>query len=308
MDKILENEFKLVSSTDCVDEKLMILALYNEFYNTIINYFDDYSIIQYYQLLMEKTFELVVTNLDLHNDKISAEKFMKIYFQVLKKNRFFNVESIKMIIKEFDDNLNLFIETSEYVNVIDKFNIIPLDTKVNIMTQFREYINNMYIAIIELYGEENSKELRHKILNMLSIELNKYLESNVRQGYSNAFVTNKLKPTMMVNTKDYLITQLKNDSSFFEKFQDKRIHRFFDNFKEDEKKVLLMGIVYNISGYDKDDKLMKDKIIGEICESLGISKSAYMKIAASIGIVSLNEINKNIQIDGDIFDEKPSTK
>ena len=69
---------------------------------------------------------------------------MRVYFLILKKSRLSSMPQAKEIIKTFENELNSFIEASEYVNVIEKFNSISLDTKVNIMAQFREYVPYYY--------------------------------------------------------------------------------------------------------------------------------------------------------------------
>ena len=157
MIKNFKKELELINSNNCINEKLMIFSLYNEFYNDILGHADDYFI-QHYAPFMEKNFELVVAGLNLQdNISVSAEQFMRVYFQMLKKSRLSSMPQAKGIIKTFENELNSFIEASEYVNVIEKFDSISLDTKVNIMAQFREYINNMFLTTIDLYGEENSK-------------------------------------------------------------------------------------------------------------------------------------------------------
>lgn len=303
MIKNFKKELELINSNNCINEKLMIFSLYNEFYNDILSHADDYFI-QHYAPFMEKTFELVVAGLNLQgNISVNAEQFMKIYFQMLKKGRLSNFPQVKGIIKTFEDELNSFIETSEYVNVIEEFNSISLDTKVDIMVQFREYINNMFLTTIELYGEENSKELRHSILDMLSIKLEEYLKDSLGKGYNEKDIINNLKPTMMVITKDYLMNQLRNGDTSLIDFQDEGTKQFFGGFKEIEQKMWLIGAVYAIAGYDRHDKSKDNEKMKEICELLGISKLKYIKIVLSMGIRSIKMMKKSMnEIDTETID------
>lgn len=300
MIKNFKKELELINSNNCINEKLMIFSLYNEFYNDILGHADDYFI-QHYAPFMEKTFELVVAGLNLQdNISVSVEQFMRVYFQMLKKSRLSSMPQAKGIIKTFENELNSFIEASEYVNVIEKFNSISLDTKVNIMAQFREYINNMFLTTIDLYGEKNSKGLRHSILDMLSIKLEEYLKDSLEKGYNENDITSNLKPTMMVITKDYLMDKLRNGDTSLIDFEDEAAKQFFDSFKEIEQKIWLMGLIYGIADYDKSKDNEKIK---EMCELLGISKLKYTKIALSIGIRSIKMMKKAMnEIDTETFD------
>ena len=300
MIKNFKKELELINSNNCINEKLMIFSLYNEFYNDILGHADDYFI-QHYAPFMEKTFELVVAGLNLQdNISVSAEQFMRVYFQMLKKSRLSSMPQAKGIIKTFENELNSFIEASEYVNVIEKFNSISLDTKVNIMAQFREYINNMFLTTIDLYGEKNSKGLRHSILDMLSIKLEEYLKDSLEKGYNENDITSNLKPTMMVITKDYLMDKLRNGDTSLIDFEDEAAKQFFDSFKEIEQKIWLMGLIYGIADYDKSKDNEKIK---EMCELLGISKLKYTKIALSMGIRSIKMMKKATnEIDTETFD------
>ena len=300
MIKNFKKELELINSNNCINEKLMIFSLYNEFYNDILGHADDYFI-QHYAPFMEKTFELVVAGLNLQdNISVSAEQFMRVYFQMLKKSRLSSMPQAKGIIKTFENELNSFIEASEYVNVIEKFNSISLDTKVNIMAQFREYINNMFLTTINLYGEKNSKGLRHSILDMLSIKLEEYLKDSLEKGYNENDITSNLKPTMMVITKDYLMDKLRNGDTSLIDFEDEAAKQFFDSFKEIEQKIWLMGLIYGIADYDKSKDNEKIK---EMCELLGISKLKYTKIALSMGIRSIKMMKKAMnEIDTETFD------
>ena len=303
MIKNFKKELELINSNNCINEKLMIFSLYNEFYNDILGHADDYFI-QYYAPFMEKTFELVVAGLNLQdNISVSAEQFMRIYFQMLKISRLSSMPQAKGIIKTFENELNSCIEASEYVNVIEKFNLISLDTKVNIMAQFREYINNMFLTTIDLYGEENSKGLRHSILDMLSIKLEEYLKDSLEKGYNEKDIINNLKPAMMVVTKDHLMNQLRNGDTSLIDFPDEETKQFFGSFKEIEQKIWLMGAIYGIAGYDRNDKSKNDEKIKEMCEFLGISKLKFIKIALSMGIRSIKMMKKAMnEIDTETFD------
>ena len=280
MIKNYRKELDLVSTNNQISEKLMIFSLYNEFFNDIMGNLDD-SFIQYYSSFTEKTFESVIAELNLREDiNVNAKQFMKIYFKTLKSNMPFAKDSIMT----FERNLDSLIDASGYVNVIEKFDSIPLDTKINIMAHFREYINSMYLITIGLYGEENSKELRHNILEMLSIKLEGYLKDSLNKGIDSVSLIDNLKTTLAVYTKDYLMNKLKHDEFGLKFFQDETVKHFFASFNEIEQKIWLMGLIYAIAGYDKNDKSKEKEKIKEICKFLGISKLRYIRTAFSIAL------------------------
>ncbi len=306
MIKNFTEELELMNSNNCINEKLMVFSLYNEFYNDILAHIDDNNI-NYYAPLMEKSFDLVVAVLNLQNNiNVNAKQFMNLYLEVLNKSRFSSMPQTKGIIKTYKNELNSFIEANEYVNVIDKFNTISLDTKVNVMAQFREYINNMFITTINLYGEENSKDLRFNILDMQSTKLEEYLKDSIEKGNNENDIINNLKSTMAINTKDYLKNKLRNGDNSLKNFEDESFKQFFNDFNEIEQKIWLMGTIYGIANYNQ----AKDKEkIEEICELVGISKLQYTKTALSIGIRSVKMMKKNYnEINSETNDSDLSTK
>ena len=291
MIKNFKKEIELISSNDRISEKLMIFSLYNEFYNSILGSADEYFI-EHYVPFMEKTFESVAASMNLQeNVNLNTEQFMRVYFQLLKKSRMSAMPQVKGTVEYFENELNSFIERMGYVEVIEKFDSIPLSSKVDIMTQFREFINNMFRTTIELYGEESSKELRHNILDMLSDKLEQYLNDSLNQNVNTVNFSYNLKPMMMTSTKKYLMEKLRNGEFGFNGIKEEA-RDFFTSFNELEQKIWLLGAIYGIAGYDKNDKTKDNEKIAEICELLGISKFKYKKTAISMAFRSIKIMRK----------------
>ena len=292
MIKNIKNEIELISSNNRISEKLMIFSLYNEFYNSILSSTDDYFI-EHYAPFMEKTFELVSVSMNLQeNVNLNAEQFMRVYFQLLKKSKLSTMPPTKSMIEHFENELNSYIDRMEYVKVIEQFDSIPLNFKVDIMTQFREFINNMFRTTIELYDEESSKQLRHNILDMLSNKLGQYLNDSLNQDDNIAKLSSNLKPMMMTSTKEYLIEKLRNGEFSFDGIKEQEVRDFFASFNELEQKIWLMGAIYGIAGYDKSDKAKENEKISEMCKLLGISKLKYTTTAMSMAFHSIRVIKK----------------
>lgn len=303
MIKNFEKELNLISSNSQISEKLMFFSLYNEFYNNLMEDLDDSSILMlYYSSIMEKTLELAVAELKLQeNISVDAKQLMEIYLKRLKP------KIPSYIIIPFERELNSLIDANGYVNIIEKFDSIPLDTKVNIMVNYREYINSMYLTITKLCGEENSNELSNNLLEMLPIKLEEYLNDSLNKGIDSLNQIDNLKATLVVNTKDYLMNKLKNNEFGLNNIQDEIANHICANFNEKEQKILLMGLIYAIAGYNENDKSKEEEQIKEMCEMLKISKEKYIRTTFSIEIRILKIMTKlkNENESEDLFGNPP---
>ncbi len=279
MIKCFKKELDSISFNDKINEKLMIFSLYNEFYNYMLSASDD-SFIEHYGPFMENTFELVGKELNLkENESINAIQFMEIYLQTLSRGKLSSMSQVESVITTFKGRLNEFMVASGYVNVIEQFESIPLDVKVGIMAQFRQYINNMFCNAVLLYGEENSKDLRFNILDMLSVKLEYYLKKSVHPNSNLDSLSYNLKSAMVSYTKEYLMGKLENSEFEFVNIQHESTRKFFPTLNKTEQKIWLMEEIYSISGYDESNT---DEKIGEICNLLKISKVEYMHIIISM--------------------------
>ena len=110
----LKKEMELIKDNDKINEKLMILSLYDELFNYVSNRSNNPSLNQY---AMENAFELLANRLNmLENDlTINAQKFMILYFELLKTSDFadmFNSKTKKIILK-FSNNLPKLIDSNK---------------------------------------------------------------------------------------------------------------------------------------------------------------------------------------------------
>jgi len=78
----------------------------------------------------------------------------------------------------------------------------------------------------------------------------------------------------------------------------KEARDFFTSFNELEQKIWLLGAIYGIAGYDKNDKTKDNEKIAEICELLGISKFKYKKTAISMAFRSIKTMKKAMDESG----------
>lgn len=114
----------------------------------------------------------------------------------------------------------------------------------------------------------------------------------------------------MDNTKEYLINQLQNGNISLIDFQDEKAKQIFSSFKELEQKIWAMGTIYNIAGYEKNDKSHENEKTEEICKVLGISKIKYIKTTILMGFHSIKILKNaakeidNTKVDEYLFSKK----
>ena len=310
MIKNFNKELELMNENHNINDKLMIFSLYNEMYNAIqANTSEIFK--EKYLPFMEKTFELIIAEFNVNDEKsVNAKQFMELYIEMLKKIILFNIiPEAKEIVAIFEKELNSFIEANKFVNVIDSYNTISLDTKVKLMSQFREYINDIYLTAIKLYTEKNSNDLRNTILDLQTTKLDDYLKESLENDKNETDIINNLNPNMISITKEYLINKLKNGKNSLIDLKDEKEQMLFSNFNDDEQKILLMAEVYAISGYPNNN-FKKNERIKEICDVVNISKLKYTKAALSIGI-KIIKLMKKTENDDDyeiIFEDSPNNK
>ena len=288
----LKKEMELIKDNDKINEKLMILSLYDELFNYVSNRSNNPSLNQY---AMENAFELLANRLNmLENDlTINAQKFMILYFELLKTSDFadmFNSKTKKIILK-FSNNLPKLIDSNKCAHIIDQFDSIPLEIKVDIMAQFKEYTDKICHSIDETIDEEASKNLKIDILNMLLISLEDYLKGNLKQNTNNNIVSN-LTPILMNTAKEYLLNKLNVNELGIENIKDNEIRNIYFNCEGIEQKAWLMMVMYTMIGYDNVKvKIPKE----EFCEKLGISKLKFTKISLKLFINFVQESYKMIK-------------
>lgn len=292
MIKDFKKEIALIKDNDKINEKLMILSLYDEFFNYVSNSSKDPSLNQY---AMENAFELIANRLKmLENDlTINAEKFMILYCGLLKNSDFANMfnSKTKKIISKFYNNLPKLIDSNKCAHILDQFDSISLEIKVDIMVKFREYTDKIFHSIDETIDEETSKDLKTNILDMLLSSLEDYLKENLKQD-TNYNIVNNLTPALMNTAKEYLLNKLNVNEIGIENIKDNEIRNFYFDCESIEQKAWLMMVMYTMVGYDNVKiKIPKE----ELCEKLGISKLKFTKISLKLFIHFVQESYKMIK-------------
>lgn len=291
MIKSFKEELRLIRYNKRFHEKPMIIAIYNEFYNDILESLDKNSG-ENFAHVMEKAFEVTVEHFNSNNNiNVNAERFMRMYFRILKSAKISKTQPISQIIYNFENQLYNYKETMKFVDVVDKFDELSLDSKVNIILQFREYANDLLNTISGLFGFENTIQLRTSLLKNLTIKFGEYLNNCRMKKVAPLEIAEGVKHAMMEVAKNHLILMLNKGEFNFQMISEENLYEFFNNFNNLEQNIWLLNFIYEIAGYNKSVKVLDSKKINEICRLLGISKLRYSLTNISMGLKSLSAFN-----------------
>ena len=298
-DNIMNNltkEIKLIESIQQMDEKLMILALYNEFYNQVIS-FKNERITDYEIEFIETTFELACSMINLQKDaQISAKDFIKLFVHLLYKNPNIKNSVLSEVIRDFENKLDDLISNSFYVNSVNIFDEFSLEEKTRIITEFRSYLNKVFSKTIQYFEEDSSKDFREKVYGILVVRMEDYLKNSLRRKEKFDSIINNLNPALVLVVKNYLITKfrngelrymlLNNDTDDFQNFIN-----FFNEMSDVHQIMVLFFVIYDISDF-KDKKGQKR----EIQEYLKSTRFKYTKEAFSLVFACLKEVNNKQKV------------
>lgn len=292
MFKNFRKELRLIRANNRISEKLLTLAIYNEFYNDLMDTTRE-DLQKDYTLVIEKTFEMVVRGINSCNNRnVSAEKFMSIYFSAIKKNKLFNTPAALKVINTIESQLGNAKDTLKFAPIVDNFQELTLDSKLDIMLEFREYANDLWMTINDLFGESKTANLRYSVFNVLNDHLAKYLKYCKAKNIAPNDISRRIRPMMMKVIKKYLMFELNHNRFGAQYVPNTSDFEFFNNFNDLEQKIWLMEVIYEIAGYSNNDKLIDNKKIKEICDSLGISKIKYTLTNLSMGLSTLKAVSK----------------
>lgn len=285
-------ESNLISSNKRINEKLMVIGIYNEFCNDILDATADENLKNEYALILAKTFEVTVRKINYQKRRnVNADHFMSIYFKILKETKIANSFPFSHVIANFESQLHTYNETMKFVNMIDGFEELAFSTKIQIMQEFRECVNTILTNIGEIYGYENSGNLRNNLLRVLTNNLGNYLKTCKAENIAPSSMISNVRPYMMNTAKNFLIYQLNGYRFDFLNIKDSTIRAFIDSFNDLEQDIWIMSLIFEIAGYNDNEKLMDSRKIKEICKLLHISKVRYTLTTISMGLRSLSNMD-----------------
>lgn len=292
MIKNFRKELSLIGNNKRITEKLMVIAIYNEFYNDILEATNGS---EEYTTIIEKTFETTIRYFNTHRTRnVDAKRFMKVYFSIIRENELFSKHPINAVINTIESQLNDYNNVMSFVNVIDNFDELLLDHKINIMLEYREYANELLNSINDMFGYNTVKgcELRYSVLSVLKKRLANYLNHCKQNNITPTKISSYLKVNMMKSIKNLLLQKFADRTLGIEHIQDNNIVDFLDEFRDLEQDIWFTEYIYEITGCNKYAKLLNFDKTKEICEFLGISKLRYALSNISMGLHSLSAAYK----------------
>ena len=290
MIKSLKKEISLIGNNKRIADKLMVIAIYNEFYNDVIDAINQKDI-EEYTTIIEKAFDATVRYFNTNKTRnVSTERFMKVYFDIIRKNDLFNKQPLDQVITNIENQLGDHNSIMSFVSVIDDFDELILERKVDIMVQYREYANELLNSINDMFGYKTIKgyELRFSILHTLKTRLEHYLnyckKNNIRPG--------KISSNLRVNMINPIKNLLLDCTLGVQHVQDGELYDFLDGYNDLEQDIWMMEYIYEITGCNKNAKALNFNKSKEICGFLGISKIKYALTNVSMGLRTLNTYHK----------------
>lgn len=277
MIKNFEYEANILEN-NLIDEKLMILTLYNEFYKAIMESpkVDDKFIIKY-ESFLQNVFRITYNHSHYKdNDINTAEKFMQHYLMLLQHNKTFYNGAGPEYIEYFKIKMSNYIESMPHVKVIDNFNTLSMPLRIILKSGFETFFRTIYGELIQLFITEKTEILKPELLEMLCKAMNQYLIEN-----SSKVDLDELKITLTQHTKDYLINMVLYGDFQVYYLDDGDIRNIFNYLSEFEQKILSLVKMYRICGYKENNKETEKYMVNEICDLLGISNTRFKLITST---------------------------
>ena len=277
MIKNFEYEANILQN-NLIDEKLMILTLYNEFYKAMLESpkVDDKFIIKY-ESFLQNVFRITYNySLCKDNNINTAEKFMQHYLMLLQHNKTFYNGVGPEYIEYFKIKMSNYIESMPHVKIIDNFNDLSMSLRIILKSEFATFFRMIYGELIQLFITEKIEILKSELLEMLCQATNQYLIENSSKVYLDEF-----KSTLNQHTKDYLINMVLYGDFQVYYLDDGDVRNIFNYLSAEEQKILSLVKMYRICGYKENNKETEKYMVDEICNLLDISKTRFKLITST---------------------------
>lgn len=294
MNKNFKEEIDLINKNDQIKEKLLTMEVYNSFYNSILECLPagNPDVIEYYESILKDTFKTVISELSLQEKtSVDARQFMRAYIRLF-GSKCIGVRALDGVIVSFNNSFGVDspLFDDKLVKVIDSYETIPFDKKVEVIIQFDDYMRDVYHKLNMHLNKETGSRLKPNISAMLLAKLRDYLAKDNGLDVSAA----GLKAYMMSTTKDYLMNELNNGSLGFDSFNENITEACY-NFSEPEQKFWLVVGIYNIA-FD-DERYKSKESTPQLLEDLGLSADEYVSMAKSVMGKIRNTLMSNLSDD-----------
>lgn len=274
MSKSFEKEISLIENNSLLKDKLMVVSIMNEFYNSISNMKLDN--LDSYEDKMANSFQFVCYACDsIPNFDWNIDMFMMAYFMILEKNESLVNDKINL----FKNNLKSITNSLTYVGVIDKYNM-SFNDKVSVMTIFTGYLNKVYNNVISSIDSDSSKKIRECLYDILLLSLDKYL--NYALDKDDFKTLDNLEDFMTKTCSNFMVHQLNNGELIDDKFTMIEDPMLYESFNENEKKLFVCSKIYDITG----NKEFVDLKPLDKCSAFG-KKIGFSKVKSTLSYASI---------------------
>ena len=291
MIKDVKKEVRLLSETDRVEDKLMLLSLYNEFYNYIGTKLSAGSI-DFFDTQCEGSFDTTISSLRFYPFKektYDAVAFMKMFNETLEYNlnKTLMVGSISTTF--YSDQFEDICSSKPHIAIIDAREDLSLEEKANIALTCDEFVRSTTQNCLSMYTEEFTETIMDGITANMCEKLPEFIDSN--KGLNDVELYQKLDKYLKYSSKDYLA----------EKYRSKEID-FTSELNEFAKSALLPKItdsnrdvagafaLFALLGIQSNDPKEKKEIRKETAELAGTTTFEVTKYA----VKSLGKIGKTL--------------
>ena len=306
----IKDDIALIELSD-VNDRLMLVALYNHFYNLCKRDAQSNDTL----LVVRSVFKLLLDALKDSSVK-EADSIMRAFLKCLNKSNMLNDYKLKALIEAFESYLDLIVNDSRYVKIIDEYVALSFKEKARYVIQYRDFLFNVDNQIGLSCAQYKGEELR----NIIVQGLEEKLPSINLAVYTNLVITEELvinddveneksrifRRELEKITKDILIGELKRGNLNRSSIKDPKLKKVYSYLTYTEQTICLMAMVYNIAGYDGNDKSRDVEKMKEICQVIGITESDYLIVLINL-VTHMNSLKEKLDFSEEEFGGEGST-
>ena len=277
MIKETDKVVSLLNDKNNVEDKLMFLSLYNEFYNMLFNGKYGDSSYDYYERKFDAATDRLIKsfkNEKTYNDTSLMDEIIR-YFAYAVDGAIYEFKIGE--VKKYKKDIEEIKDTKKHISIIDEYDI-SLNDKANIALTVDEYARFSKNACLDIYNEEFANSLSESIYENICDKLPEFIEDN--KDLHDMELYNKLNRYLKYTTKDYLAEKyLNNEIDFLSEINDFSNENIMPKYKETDRAIASSFIIFATAGFDNKNRNETKEIRKEIAELANTSTFGAMKYA-----------------------------
>ena len=174
------NQVIVLHDSTKVDNKLLIIAIYNELYSWLKSVSDEKEFANKIDYVLVDTFDrlLMKLNYDKNKSVYTTAEFFAIFMKELRNHELLKGvkerEKYDKYITYFEEQIPIFINGMDFVDTINSCDKLNLFSKTELATLFREKLRNV-ISKTDVFNEITADEITSEVYKALNIELKSIL-------------------------------------------------------------------------------------------------------------------------------------